>query len=95
MAVFKRRKKATDRRNSRVQGPGRTDNATAGPPSTVLHGVRINFDELNRRVERNLGPFTSALHARVQMALLRYRTQRQLVQAVIARRNKDEFLPRR
>ena len=89
MPVFRKRR-PDDPAGSRT-GAG---DENAGLPSTISRAFRINFDELNRRiVGLNPGPLTGALHARVRMVMMRYRTERQVVSAVAERKN--IFLPRR
>ncbi len=86
MPVFRKRRPAGS--------PTGAGDENAGLPSTISRAFRISFDDLNRRVGgRGLGPLTGALHARVRMVMMRYRTQRQFVRAVAERTN--IFLPRR
>ena len=89
MPVFRKRR-PDDPAGSRT-GAG---DENAGLPSTISRAFRISFDDLNRRIGgRGLSPLTGALHARVRMVMMRYRTQRQFVRAVAERKN--IFLPRR
>ncbi len=89
MPVFRKR-----RPDKSAGSPPKAGGEELRLPSTISRAVRINFDELNRRiVGLNPGPLTGALHARVRMVMMRYRTQRQFVRAVAERKN--IFLSRR
>ncbi len=89
MPVLRKRKSDASARSRTGAGDG-----NAGLPSTISRAFRISFDDLNRRIGgRKLSPLTGALHARVRMVMMRYRTQRQFVRALAERKN--IFLPRR
>jgi hypothetical protein len=89
MPVFRKR-----RPDDSADSPTKAGGEELRLPSTISRAVRINFDELNRRISGlKPGPLTGALHARVRMVMMRYRTERQVVSAVAER--KHLFLPRR